>query len=63
MIAFENMVTVEKARFEFVPHEQWNWHPDVKDPSQINRSFIEASGGNTTSRNTFTTQMDHGETY
>lgn len=63
MIALESMVRVNKEKADYVPSSSWNWKPDVSDPSSIDRNFIEASGKNTTSRNTFTKQMDHGENY
>lgn len=63
MIALENMRKVNHKVPQFVPTKDWNWTPDVKNPDAIDESFIQASGGNTTSRETFKTQMDHGENY
>jgi hypothetical protein len=63
MIAFENMTRVNQSAPVFVPTSEWNWQPEVKNIDSINTNFIEASGGNSTSRNTFSSQMDHGENY
>jgi hypothetical protein len=63
MIAFENMSRVDSANPKFVPSAEWNWKPEVAEPSGIDKSFIEASGGNSTSRQTFSNQTDHGENY
>lgn len=43
------------------PVSEWNWTPSVSNPKALNS--IIASGGNTTTRNTFSTQQDHGENY
>jgi len=43
------------------PVSKWNWTPAVSNPEALNT--IIASGGNTTTRNTFSTQQDHGESY
>ena len=63
MIALENMKKVSQNQFNYISANDWNWKPEVKDLNQIDKSFIEASGGNSTSRNTFNTQLDHGENY
>lgn len=41
------------------PVSKWNWTPQVKNPEKLNN--IIASGGNSTSRSTYSTQQDHGE--
>lgn len=61
MIALENMKKVSQNQFNYISANEWNWKPEVKDLNQIDKSLIEASGSNTTSKSTFTTQMDHGE--
>ncbi len=43
------------------PISKWNWSPSVSNPEALNT--IIASGNNTTTRNTFSTQQDHGENY
>ena len=43
------------------PVSKWNWTPSVSNPDTINT--IIASGDKTTTRNTFSTQQDHGENY
>lgn len=63
MIALENMKKVSQNQFNYISANDWNWKPEVKDLNQIDKSFIEASGGNSTSRDTFKTQKDHGENY
>ncbi len=63
MIAFEKMSRVDTRTPTFIPSANWNWKPEVSDPEAIDKTFIEASGGNSTSRSTFTNQMDHGENY
>jgi hypothetical protein len=63
MIAFESMMQVNQNKPKFVPTSEWNWKPDVRNPQEIDKSFIEASGDTTTSRETLSGQMDHGEAY
>lgn len=43
------------------PVSKWNWIPSVSNPNELNT--IIASGGNTTSRQTYSNQTDHGENY
>jgi hypothetical protein len=43
------------------PVSKWNWTPSISNPEALNT--IVASGGNTTTRNTFSSQQDHGENY
>jgi len=43
------------------PVNEWNWTPSVSNPEKLNN--IVASGSNTTTRNTFSSQQDHGENY
>ncbi len=53
-------VDVDQPR-TILPVNQWNWTPNVKNPENLNK--IIASGGNTTSKSTFSSQTDHGEHY
>jgi len=61
MIAFEGMTKVNQEAFKYVPSTDWNWKPEVEDLEEMDRDFIQASGGSSTSKNTFSTQRDHGE--
>jgi hypothetical protein len=63
MIALEKMSRVDTQKPSFIPSANWNWKPEVTDPEAIDKTFIEASGGNTTSRSTGSSQTDHGENY
>jgi len=62
MIALENMRRVNEVGNPVPNVSDWAWAPAVSDLGAIDESFrIEATGGNTTSKKTFSTQMDHGE--
>jgi hypothetical protein len=61
MIALENMTQVNSDVEKFVPVANWNWTPDVRDPKKIEKTNLEASGGRTTTKQTFSNQQDHGE--
>lgn len=63
MIAFEAMKRVDSHSYVHTPVSEWNWKPAVDDLKDLDQKFIEASGNNTTSRNTFSSQVDHGENY
>ncbi len=63
MIALENLKRVDFKNYEHIPVEKWNWTPAITDLSDLDRKFIEASGSSTTSRNTYSNQMDHGENH
>jgi hypothetical protein len=63
MLALENMKKVNAQNYVHIPVSEWNWTPVVGDIKDLDQKFIEASGNNTTSRNTFSSQVDHGENY
>ena len=61
MIALEGMTNVSQKAFSYTPSTEWNWKPAVADLTELDKHFISASGGNSTTKNTFTDQQDHGE--
>lgn len=61
MIALENLKRVDSKNYVHTPVATWNWKPAIGDLVDLDQKFIEASGSNTTSKNTFSSQMDHGE--
>jgi hypothetical protein len=61
MIAMEGMTNVSQKQFAYVPSANWNWKPAVADLTELDKSFISASGNSSTTRNTFSSQQDHGE--
>ena len=64
MIALEKMVKVSAVKTDYVPAQQWGWKPVVGNLDAINKSFVEASGGGTTtSRVSGGGTTDHGELY
>ena len=61
MIALEGMTNVSQKRFAYTPSSEWNWKPVVTDLEDLDKHFISASGSSTTTKNTFSSQQDHGE--
>lgn len=58
-LALRGMQRVDLTEMKVKPVQSWSWNPVVKDPEKLDKML--ASGSNTTSKNTFRTQMDHGE--
>ena len=58
-LALKGMQRVDLTEMKVNPVQSWSWNPVVKDPQRLDK--ILASGGNTTTRQTFKTQSDHGE--
>jgi hypothetical protein len=63
MIALEELRRVDEVSLKIKPVAEWNWTPRVSDLQGLEKSLVEASGRNTTSKSTFTSQQDHGENY
>jgi hypothetical protein len=63
MIALEELRRVDEVSFKMKPVAEWNWTPRVSDLKGLEKALIEASGRNTTSKATFSSQQDHGENY
>jgi hypothetical protein len=62
ILGIKNMQRVD-AQFEtpLMPLEQWSWQPNIANANNLKE--IVASGSSTTTRNTYSTQQDHGESY
>jgi hypothetical protein len=65
MIALEGMKRVDVERMNVPPLEEWNWIPQVSDLELLRQKVeaMDSTATNLTSRNTFQSQLDHGETY
>jgi len=61
MIALEGMVNVSQKAFSYTPSTEWNWKPAVTDLDELDKHFISASGSSSTTKNTYSSQQDHGE--
>lgn len=61
-LALRNLQKVDfKQPKKMIPVNDWNWTPSISDPRKFDN--IVASGGNTTSKATWSSQTDHGESY
>ena len=57
-MAVLGMVPVEVSSEQKTNPNTWQWKPQVKDESRLKEATMSSDN---TSRNTFTSQVDHGE--
>ena len=60
-LALRNLQQVDLNQSKLTPINQWNWKPAILDPDKINKLI--ASGDRLTTKNTFSSQLDHGENW